>query len=272
MNVVSQELEMQRYTADTTDPQPQPALLPYSHDGECHLMMNQAFYCFDIPENSAIEPKDDFMDADILPAQMDPSMTDCFAIHTPEEVDSLVSTAVSSSAFEPLEILTSPSDPEPSSTTPSTLRVPETSPSENARATIPNSIADVTSSPLKASSDPGILPTAALEHSSAVAASLSPNEEVAVVLQERLDARREVSMDEQLDFIIETTRKHHKVPNKNEKRTKARKKPTQLAALQTELDSLGVPSREQIRNIAQRIGLKEVQVYKWYWDQRHKAM
>ena len=77
------------------------------------------------------------------------------------------------------------------------------------------------------------------------------------------------SLDSQLDFIMETTKKHKKAHDKGHRRN--RKTPAQLKTLLEELgDATQNPDKSKIKSAAEKTGLTELQVYKWYWDRKSK--
>eukprot|EP00826_Nyctotherus_ovalis_P054349 TRINITY_DN710_c0_g1_i3.p1 TRINITY_DN710_c0_g1~~TRINITY_DN710_c0_g1_i3.p1 ORF type:complete len:200 (+),score=59.78 TRINITY_DN710_c0_g1_i3:192-791(+) len=76
------------------------------------------------------------------------------------------------------------------------------------------------------------------------------------------------TLDAQLDFIMETTKKHQKPREKSHKRN--RKTPQQLKTLIDELGSVQNADKMQIKTVAAKAGLTELQVYKWYWDRKAK--
>ncbi len=77
------------------------------------------------------------------------------------------------------------------------------------------------------------------------------------------------NLDEQLNFIIESTKKRVKPIDKQKKRKRSRKSKAQLEILNRELANKSGVGKEIIKRVAKETGLKEIQVYKWYWD--HKA-
>lgn len=76
------------------------------------------------------------------------------------------------------------------------------------------------------------------------------------------------TMDEQLDFIMATTKRSKKQKEINQKRS--RKTPEQILTLEKELGGLKNASRSKIRTVATKAGLTTMQVYKWFWDRRFK--
>jgi len=76
------------------------------------------------------------------------------------------------------------------------------------------------------------------------------------------------TLDEQLDFIMETTKKHQKPREKSHRRN--RKTPEQLKILIDDLGDVQNAEKAQIRAVAEKTGLTDLQVYKWYWDRKSK--
>eukprot|EP00826_Nyctotherus_ovalis_P044964 TRINITY_DN490_c0_g1_i2.p1 TRINITY_DN490_c0_g1~~TRINITY_DN490_c0_g1_i2.p1 ORF type:complete len:218 (-),score=45.07 TRINITY_DN490_c0_g1_i2:18-671(-) len=77
------------------------------------------------------------------------------------------------------------------------------------------------------------------------------------------------SLDAQLDFIMETTKKHAKPLERKHRRS--RKTPQQLKILIDELgDTSQNADKAKIKEVAAKVGLTELQVYKWYWDRKSK--
>jgi hypothetical protein len=76
------------------------------------------------------------------------------------------------------------------------------------------------------------------------------------------------TLDEQLDFIMETTKKHQKPREKSHRRN--RKTPEQLKILIDDLGDVQNADKAQIRAVAEKTGLTDLQVYKWYWDRKSK--
>lgn len=76
------------------------------------------------------------------------------------------------------------------------------------------------------------------------------------------------TLDEQLDFIMETTKKHQKPREKSHRRN--RKTPDQLKILIDDLGDVQNADKLQIKEVAEKTGLTELQVYKWYWDRKSK--
>ncbi len=81
------------------------------------------------------------------------------------------------------------------------------------------------------------------------------------------------TLDAQLDFIMETSKKHAKVHVAEKKHKRNRKTPEQLDILAGEMETVQKMNfdKEKIREIAGKTGLSEIQVYKWYWDRRTKC-
>lgn len=84
------------------------------------------------------------------------------------------------------------------------------------------------------------------------------------------------TIDEQIEFILESVKKQKKpvskkMPtDKKKKLTRKRKTNDQLELLQKEISEAEVMNRMKIRELAERTGLKVCQVYKWYWDYKRK--
>ena len=84
------------------------------------------------------------------------------------------------------------------------------------------------------------------------------------------------TIDEQIDFILESVKKQKKPVvkkppvDKKKKLTRKRKTLNQLDALQKEISEHEIMNRMQIKELAERTGLKVCQVYKWYWDYKRK--
>ena len=77
------------------------------------------------------------------------------------------------------------------------------------------------------------------------------------------------TLDSQLDFIMETTKKHKKPHEPGKKRNK--KTPHQLKILMEELGSDPENAdKKKIKVVAEKTGLTELQVYKWCWDRKVK--
>jgi len=84
------------------------------------------------------------------------------------------------------------------------------------------------------------------------------------------------SIDEKLDFILDSVKKQKKPAvkkpptDKKHKLTRKRKTNAQLEILQKELEDDDVMDKSRMKELAEKTGLKESQVYKWYWDNKHK--
>eukprot|EP00826_Nyctotherus_ovalis_P015871 TRINITY_DN1454_c0_g1_i6.p2 TRINITY_DN1454_c0_g1~~TRINITY_DN1454_c0_g1_i6.p2 ORF type:complete len:219 (-),score=74.49 TRINITY_DN1454_c0_g1_i6:209-775(-) len=76
------------------------------------------------------------------------------------------------------------------------------------------------------------------------------------------------TLDAQLDFIMETTKKQQKPREKSHRRN--RKTRDQLKILIDDLGDVEHAERGLIKQVAAKTGLTELQVYKWYWDRRSK--
>ena len=83
-------------------------------------------------------------------------------------------------------------------------------------------------------------------------------------------------IDEQLSFILESIRKQKKKepaqpnPRKTVRRPRQRKTLAQLEFLQSELRENEVLDKSKMKYLAEKTGLSESQVYKWFWDYRRK--
>lgn len=79
------------------------------------------------------------------------------------------------------------------------------------------------------------------------------------------------SLDTQLDFIMVSSKKYSRVPANERKRKRSRKTQAQLDVLIQELGDVQTVDKDKMKDIAQRTGLKEIQVYKWFWDRKPKC-
>jgi hypothetical protein len=78
--------------------------------------------------------------------------------------------------------------------------------------------------------------------------------------------KRELSLDEKLEIIIEST-KYKTKQIKQEKKCKiSRKTKDQLAVLRNELLGGKAITKERINELAGETGLTTIQIYKWFWD------
>eukprot|EP00826_Nyctotherus_ovalis_P047781 TRINITY_DN5544_c0_g1_i4.p3 TRINITY_DN5544_c0_g1~~TRINITY_DN5544_c0_g1_i4.p3 ORF type:complete len:142 (+),score=58.43 TRINITY_DN5544_c0_g1_i4:49-474(+) len=97
---------------------------------------------------------------------------------------------------------------------------------------------------------------------------------LAAVLEPRpVINRPALSLNAQLDFIMETTKKPSKAAKHERKCKRSRKTQEQLALLEEVLDGLrGGQSigKKQVMELANRTGLTETKVYKWFWDRGYK--
>ncbi len=89
---------------------------------------------------------------------------------------------------------------------------------------------------------------------------------------------RAETIDQQLDFILESVKKQKKAPvkkpkeeKKKKKLTRTRKTTSQLEMLQNEVGVNDVLDKVKMKALAEKTGLKVGQVYKWYWDYRRKV-
>ena len=84
------------------------------------------------------------------------------------------------------------------------------------------------------------------------------------------------TIDEQLEFILDSIKKQKKPEpkksgkEKKKKFTRKRKTTEQIELLQQEITANEVMDRSKIRALATKVGLKVNQVYKWYWDFKKK--
>lgn len=88
-------------------------------------------------------------------------------------------------------------------------------------------------------------------------------------LHEKTGLPQETSMDAQLEFIMQSTKKKTKAEDKTKKNKRNRKTKEQLEILDRDITNKSGVTKEKIKQVAKLTGLKELQVYKWYWD--HKA-
>eukprot|EP00831_Metopus_contortus_P025974 TRINITY_DN22223_c0_g1_i1.p1 TRINITY_DN22223_c0_g1~~TRINITY_DN22223_c0_g1_i1.p1 ORF type:complete len:187 (+),score=28.54 TRINITY_DN22223_c0_g1_i1:170-730(+) len=79
------------------------------------------------------------------------------------------------------------------------------------------------------------------------------------------------TLEDKLDFIINTLKRPPKGQGWNKNVKKQKKTPEQLVVLEKELGKFKHVPRQKIREVAKRIGLKEAQVYKWCWDRRTQS-
>ena len=86
------------------------------------------------------------------------------------------------------------------------------------------------------------------------------------------------TIDEQINFILESVKKQKKpapkkIPvDKKKKFTRKRKTIDQLGLLQKEISEADIVNRSKIKELAERTGLSVNQVYKWYWDFKRKQI
>ena len=81
------------------------------------------------------------------------------------------------------------------------------------------------------------------------------------------------SLDMQLDFIMESTKKPPKPQPPEKKYVRSRKTKKQLDVLTKELKNLKEGqniTKEKVANISLKTGLQEMKVYKWFWDRGYK--
>eukprot|EP00826_Nyctotherus_ovalis_P048988 TRINITY_DN5847_c0_g1_i1.p1 TRINITY_DN5847_c0_g1~~TRINITY_DN5847_c0_g1_i1.p1 ORF type:complete len:185 (+),score=31.77 TRINITY_DN5847_c0_g1_i1:140-694(+) len=77
---------------------------------------------------------------------------------------------------------------------------------------------------------------------------------------------------DKLDAIMESTKKKVKVMRSEAKCKRRRKTKEQLGVLNVELQKNTHISNKRIHEISNETGLSKLQVYKWYWDLRHKCI
>ena len=173
--------------------------LPYHWDGECHLVVNDAFYSYfpHTPEKKALD-LDDNMDFD-LDFDMKYEPMDAVEDYMTCESKSLASTNVSASTAGSI----------------ATILEPKTFRSGTSGK----------------------------------------------------------SLDAQLDFIMETTKKPPKALPNEKKNKRSRKTPEQLLILGEalkELENGHSMGKKQVAEMAVKTGLTEMKVYKWFWDRGYK--
>ena len=83
------------------------------------------------------------------------------------------------------------------------------------------------------------------------------------------------TIDEQIDFILETVKKQRKaIPYQQlmdrKRSTRKRKTYEQLEILQKEIEKNEMMNKIRMKQLADKTGLKIGQVYKWYWDYKRK--
>ena len=209
--------------------------VPY---GDYQLIMNPAIYrCELCPISNTPSEDPDFQHADIMPAMMDESMKETYCDAT-----------------------------ERYSNAPTETSIPEPVP-----LSVPLPVPETREGPLPQETpapDFATLPAPAPVDFQGAPQVPGP---VANPAREMQVDQLPPGLEAQLDFIIESTKKHPKARNGGIKRVKAHKKPEQLAVLHSQFGDLTTITRDQIRAVARQTGLKEVQVYKWTWDQRRKV-
>ncbi len=77
-------------------------------------------------------------------------------------------------------------------------------------------------------------------------------------------------LEQKLDFIMATV-KTRKCPESNAKGTRTRKSPSQIQVLLLELGHQPKLKRLKMKEVAAKTGLKELQVYKWFWDHKKRV-
>lgn len=98
---------------------------------------------------------------------------------------------------------------------------------------------------------------------------------IATILEPKISTapRSAMSLDAQLDFIMETTKKPPKAMPMEKKCKRSRKTPEQLMILGEALKDLEqgqTMGKKQVAEIATKTGLTEMKVYKWFWDRGYK--
>ena len=81
--------------------------------------------------------------------------------------------------------------------------------------------------------------------------------------------KRELSLNEKLEVIIESTKYKTKQMKQEKKCKRNRKTKDQLAALRNELLTGKEVTKERINELAKETGLTTIQIYKWFWDCRN---
>ena len=82
-----------------------------------------------------------------------------------------------------------------------------------------------------------------------------------------------ISLNAQLEFIMQTTKKPPKAAPPEKKCKRSRKTKKQLDIMKdalSELEQGQGMEKKQVVEIATKTGLSEVKVYKWFWDRGHK--
>jgi len=88
----------------------------------------------------------------------------------------------------------------------------------------------------------------------------------------------EITIDRQLEFILESVKKQKKSTgvkvkkeDKKKKATRKRKTAAQLEVLLNEIGDADILDKIKMKQLAEKTGLKVGQVYKWYWDYKRKS-
>ena len=77
------------------------------------------------------------------------------------------------------------------------------------------------------------------------------------------------SIDTQLDFILNSTQRRK--PNRKKLMARRKRKTSeQISLLQNMMVKNEKLSKEEIKEFADKLGLSDIQVYKWFWDSRRK--
>eukprot|EP00826_Nyctotherus_ovalis_P020869 TRINITY_DN1662_c0_g1_i2.p1 TRINITY_DN1662_c0_g1~~TRINITY_DN1662_c0_g1_i2.p1 ORF type:complete len:189 (+),score=53.66 TRINITY_DN1662_c0_g1_i2:104-670(+) len=78
------------------------------------------------------------------------------------------------------------------------------------------------------------------------------------------------TLDAQLEFIMGRC-KRSKDNQKNKKTKRSRKTQEQLEILSNEFEQDRSFGKDRVRALAEKTGLSEMQVYKWFWDRNEKS-
>ena len=82
----------------------------------------------------------------------------------------------------------------------------------------------------------------------------------------------ELSLDEKIDAIIESTKRKCKKVKYELKYKRNRKSKDQIKILTDEFMKGSTIANERLNELANETGLSKIQVYKWYWDYKTKKM
>eukprot|EP00826_Nyctotherus_ovalis_P015731 TRINITY_DN1449_c0_g1_i4.p1 TRINITY_DN1449_c0_g1~~TRINITY_DN1449_c0_g1_i4.p1 ORF type:complete len:150 (+),score=38.77 TRINITY_DN1449_c0_g1_i4:115-564(+) len=86
----------------------------------------------------------------------------------------------------------------------------------------------------------------------------------------RITKRTDISLIDKLNAIMESTKKKAKAMRNEVKYKRRRKTKEQLKVLNEEVEKREHISNKRIEEISKETGLTKLQVYKWYWDLKHK--